>query len=89
MLDWGRGAFGEEEYEGYVNRFKRMFSVKKSSMNRLHGEGNINSTANGIGMGNGGTERMVGVHTVPGNLDVGLGPNRMFSPYAKERYARQ
>ena len=27
MMDWGRGVFGEEEYENYLARFKSIFRV--------------------------------------------------------------
>lgn len=61
MMDYGRGAFGEEEYQKYLKRFKSIFKVPEG----------------------------VGMWFVPGNHDLGLGPNRGFSPHAKERYARR
>jgi 3',5'-cyclic AMP phosphodiesterase CpdA len=29
------------------------------------------------------------IYYVPGNHDLGLGPNRLFSPFAKQRFAEK
>ncbi|ORY24794.1 Metallo-dependent phosphatase-like protein [Naematelia encephala] len=60
MLDWGRGAMSDAEYEAYYDIFHSIFRMPES----------------------------IPMYFVPGNHDLPLGPNRLFSPHARDRYAR-
>ncbi|KAJ9111074.1 hypothetical protein QFC19_001272 [Naganishia cerealis] len=80
MMDWGRGAF--DDAEQVINSFfhQRTFLISahyryQTYVNRFK---SIFQLPEGIPM-----------YYVPGNHDLGLGPNRLFSPYAKQRYAEK
>ncbi|KAJ9120458.1 hypothetical protein QFC24_005130 [Naganishia onofrii] len=82
MMDWGRGVFDEAEQ---VIIFLILSLKDPSSDFSHHRYQTYTNRFKSIFRLPEGTP----MYYVPGNHDLGLGPNRLFSPYAKQRYAEK
>ncbi|KAJ9094962.1 hypothetical protein QFC21_005754 [Naganishia friedmannii] len=79
MMDWGRGVFNDAEQVIIIS----YFSLKDPTNLPHHRYQTYTNRFKSIFQLPEGTP----MYYVPGNHDLGLGPNRLFSPYAKQRYA--
>lgn len=82
MMDWGRGVF--DDAEQVIHNLSHF--VKGPFLTSLHHryQTYVNRFKSIFQLPEG-----TPMYHVPGNHDLGLGPNRLFSPYAKQRYAEQ
>lgn len=82
MLDWGRGVMSDSEYveRSGSHHSTRIRSTQTADMARYEDYHQLFRSIFQL-------PESIPMYFVPGNHDLPLGPNRLFSPYARERYA--